>query len=183
MANQRLHTLAEKGIGEFKRFAIMFIYLWLIFGLVVVDQTVILGARNIDYSPHGFALINAAVLAKVMLVAEDLGLGRWFEDRPLIYPIVHKSAAFAILFIAFYIAEKVLVGVIGGETVAASWPHLGGGTLLGYLCIWAILFVSLLPFFAIREIGRVIGERELWNLMFRRETLVYTLTSQPRNRE
>ncbi len=33
--------------------------------------------------------------------------------------------------------------------------------------VWAILAVSLLPFFALREIGRNLGEGELWKLMLR----------------
>jgi len=33
--------------------------------------------------------------------------------------------------------------------------------------VWAIMTVSLLPFFALREIGQFVGEGRLWNLMFR----------------
>jgi len=45
------------------------------------------------------ALVNAWVLAKVMLVADDLNLGsRWFENRRLIYRILSRSALFALVF-------------------------------------------------------------------------------------
>ncbi len=179
-ASQRWRDLTARGVHEFKRFLVMFLYLWVMFGLVVLNQSLVSAKENISYTAQGFALINALVLAKVMLVAEDLKLGRRFEDRPLIYPIVHKAGAFSILFIAFHILEETLTGVLGGKTAAASLPHLGGGTLKGLLCVWAILFVSLIPFFAIREIGRVIGQRELRNLMFRRGTTEYTLTAKPR---
>jgi hypothetical protein len=65
--NQRIHDLKAKGIDEFKRFIVIFVYLWAIFGLFVLNQAVIL--RQTSYLFQGFALINAAILAKVMLVA------------------------------------------------------------------------------------------------------------------
>jgi hypothetical protein len=176
---QRWRNLMVKGVGELKRFLVMFLYLWMVFGLFVLDQQVILAKQNISYSAQGFAIINALVLAKVMLVAEDLKLGHRLMDRSLIYPVVHKAGIFAIAFILFHILEEMLVDVVGGKTAAESFPQIGGGTAKGALCVWAIMFVSLLPFFAIREIGRVIGERELWSLMFRRGTKVFTLRAEP----
>ena len=55
--------------------------------------------RGISFSAQGFAFFNALVLAKVMLVAEDLDLGRWLQRRPLIYPILHESLLLTVLFI------------------------------------------------------------------------------------
>lgn len=177
--NQRWRKLTAEGLHEFRRFLLMFLYLWAVFGLFVLNQNVALARQNISYSAQGFAIINAFVLAKVMLVAEDLKLGHQFKDRSLIYPVLHKAWVFAILFIVFHILEEMLVGIMGGKTAVESFPQIGGGTLRGVLCVWAIIFVSLLPFFAIREIGRVIGEKELWSLMFRRGTKVFTLRSTP----
>jgi hypothetical protein len=41
------------------------------------------------------------------------------------------------------------------------------------------LFVALIPFFAFREISRVIGRGQLWSLLLSRGTKVYTLQSRP----
>jgi hypothetical protein len=180
MASDRGRNLGARAVHEFKRFVLMFLYLWRIFGLYVLNQAVLLEKEHQSYVAHGFAVINALVLAKVMLVAEDLKFARRFEHLPLIVPVLHKAAAFAVLFIVFYVLEEVIVGVVGGATAAASIPQIGGGTLEGVLCVFGVAFVSLIPFFGIKEIGRVVGERELWNLMFRRRTIAYTLTSTPR---
>ena len=53
----------------------MFLYLWVLFGLFVLNGTIILHQHGISFSSQGFAVISALVLAKVMLVAEDLKLG------------------------------------------------------------------------------------------------------------
>jgi hypothetical protein len=178
--SERQNNLVAKVINEFKRLVIMFLYLWVILGLYVLDETVILAKQNIDFQAQGFAAINALILAKVMLVAEDLGLGARFKDRPLIYPILYKSITFAILFIVFYICEGTIIGLLHGKAAVASVPHLGGGTFKGLLCVAAIMFISLLPFFAFREIGRVIGEDELWNLLLRRGGKTFILqTASP----
>lgn len=168
MDHDRLHTLAERGRDEFRHFLVMFVYLWVVFGLFVLNETVILGERHVNFTAQGFALINAAVMAKVMLIAEALKLGRRFEHLPLIYPVLYKSAAFAAVFIAFHAVERILIGVLGGHSVADSLPRIGGGTWSGVLTVWAIATISLLPFFALREIGRILGEGRLWDLMFRR---------------
>ena len=52
------------------------------------------------------------------LVAEDLHFADWFKDRPLIYPILCRAAAFSILFLVFDVVEEVLVGVFKGKTIA-----------------------------------------------------------------
>lgn len=101
-----------------------------------------------------------------MLVAEDLHLGENFKDRPLVYPILYKAFLFAIVFICFDLAEEVLVGLVGGKTIAQSIPDIGGGSPSGVLYVAIILAVGLIPFFAFREIGRVIGKHELRSLIF-----------------
>ncbi len=178
--DSRLRKLADKGLEEFHRFTVMFLYLWVVFGLFVLNQAVILGKANSHFATQGFALINAAVLAKVMLIAEDLKLGRRFERLPLIYPVLYKSCAFAAVFIAFHMLERIVVGLLAGDSIGASIPSIGGGTWLGVTSVWAIMAVSLLPFFALREISRVLGKGELWNIMFRRSMLDLRSTAERR---
>lgn len=172
MTSDRVHRLAARGVEELRRFLIMFVYLWVVFGLFVLNEAVILGRTNVSFLAQGFALINAAILAKVMLVAEDLKLGRRFDHLPMIYPIAYRASLFAIVFVVFHALEETVVGMFGGKSAAASVPTIGGGTWLGIACVWAIIAVSLLPFFALREISQILGEGRLWALMFHRGSKV-----------
>lgn len=167
MDKSQMHRLAEKGREEFHRFLVMFLYLWVVFGFFVLNESLVLGERHIAFAPQGFALINAAIMAKVMLIAEDLKIGRRFENLPLIWTVVAKSAIFAVVFMLFHIAERVIVGELAGRTLQESLPHLGGGTWRGRATVWAVLTISLLPFFALREIGAMIGPGRLWEIFFR----------------
>jgi hypothetical protein len=84
-----------------------------------------------------------------------------------------------LLRVILRILEEVLVGVFRGRTISQSIPAIGGESLQGLLSHGAIVFVAMIPFFAFREIGRVIGQRELWSLLLNRGTRVYTLQSRP----
>lgn len=172
---RRQHPAIARAIREAKRLLIMVLYLYVVFGLYVLDETVILGQEHISFASHGFAIINALVMGKILLVAEDMSFADRFKDRPLVYPILYKALAFSVLFIAFHVAESVFLGLWHGKSAAESVPQIGGGTLKGWLCVVAIFFVSLAPFFAFREIGRVIGEDQLWDLMFKRRSKSYKL--------
>jgi len=93
----------------------MFFYLWVVFGLFAVHESIVLSQHQINYQFHGFAFINALIFAKVMLAAEDLRLGHRLNDQPLIYTILFKSFLFALVLIAFHVVEHVLIGVWNGS--------------------------------------------------------------------
>jgi hypothetical protein len=164
--NDRLHTMKERLGHELRRFALMFLYLWALLLLFVLDEDIIFRQRGISFSAQGFAIFNALILAKVMLVAEDLDLGRWLQRRPLIYPILHESLLLTALFIGFHVVEHLVIGLVKGESLAASIPHIGGGGLAGLACVAAILFISLLPFFAFKHISREVGESRIKEMLF-----------------
>jgi hypothetical protein len=161
-------TLKERLLDSVKTFILMFLYLWLVFGLLALHESVILSQNKIDYQSHGLAVVNALIFAKVMLVAEDLRLGNRFNDMPLIYPILFKSLLFAVALISFHIIEHVLVGMWHGRTVAESFSEIGADKLIGMVSISVIATFALIPFFVLREISRVIGEDRFWSLFFHR---------------
>jgi hypothetical protein len=154
-------SLKEKAIGEFKQFVAIFLYLWLLFALFAYHDSIVLAQHNIDYKPYGFAFVNAFVLAKVMLIAEKFNLGRKLRHRPLVFPILYKSMIFAIILISFDVIEKTIIGLFKGKSFAESVPDIGGGTFAGVVIVAVIVSVSLIPFFAYREVGRIIGRDEL----------------------
>jgi hypothetical protein len=172
-------NLKEIALDETKKMFVIFIYLFILFGLLSLYEWIILAKHQINYRPYGFAIINALVMAKVMLIADNLNLGgRFFKDRPLVYPILFKSMVFAIVLICFHIVEHVIAGVWEGRTIIQSIPSIGGGGLIGILAVGMIMFVALIPFFAFKEISRAVGERELYSLIFTGRTKIEKLQSK-----
>lgn len=173
----RKRSLNERAVHEIKRLAAMFVYLYVLLALFQVYEYIVLARHQIPYERWGFALINAAVLAKVMLVAEDLHLGRRLEDQPLVYLILFKSILFASVFICFLVIEHIIVGLWRGMTIAESIPSIGGGGVIGKAAVAFITSFALIPYFAFTEIGRTIWEDELRSLILTRRANAGALRS------
>jgi hypothetical protein len=45
-------------------------------------------------------------------------------------------------------------------------PAIGGGGLIGFLSITAILFIALIPFFGLRNLSLALGEGRLYAMIF-----------------
>ena len=70
------------------------VYLFLLLFILALHEAVVSAKNGIEYHFYGFAIINALVLGKVILVADDLHFAEWFIERAPIYSILVKSAAF-----------------------------------------------------------------------------------------
>lgn len=174
MATSAKHTshpkqaaIAARVKHAMRQFVIMFLYLWVLLTLFVLNDRLTLDEHGLTLAFNGFALLNALVLAKVMLIMEDLHLARWLENRPLIYPIIYESALLSVLFIVFHVVERLAVGWWHGRTLAESMPLLSGGGMSGVITVAVILFISLLPFFAFKHLGEAIGTARVKTLLFR----------------
>lgn len=161
----RTQQAKQKIKHQFREFVAMFLYLWVIFGLFALHESILRAEAHQNYPLQGFAVINALILAKVMLVAEDLKLAHGGAGTKPISVILKKSTAFAVLFICFHVIETVVVGVWRGNSVAASFPQLAGGSLQGIISLGVIMSVCLIPFFAFRELDRKLGPGRMVELL------------------
>lgn len=159
-------SLRTRALHEATQFFWIFVYLWLCFGLFVLYRSLILAQHDIDYTGYGVAFVKALVLGKVILIAEGLNVADKHKDKPLIYPTLYKSIVFFVILCVFSILEHFVRGLFKHETMAESLSGLGGGSLPAILAHGLIMFVVLIPFFAFREIGRVLGENKLYHLFF-----------------
>ena len=158
----------EKASEEFKRFFVIFLYLWVVFGLLSIHKSIVLLQHHLDTEENTFAFINAFVFAKVLLVGEHFNLGTRFNHKPLIYPILHKCFIFTLVLMSFHVIESTAVGLWHGETLANSLPPFLGWSPKGLLAVGVMCFVLLLPFFGFRELARVMGRQRMWALLFER---------------
>lgn len=168
-------VLVDGAVREARKFAVRFLYLWILFALFALHKSILLPDTGIIHG-QGFAALNAFVLAKVMLVGDNLHVGENFDARPLVYPVLFKSALFAIILVCFDLIEEIVVGSWHGKSIAESIWSIGGGTLEGILSIGIIMFVVLIPYFAFREMAKVVGEREMRELLFVRRTKLGAVT-------
>src|SRR3954464_1584580 len=141
-----------KILSEFREVFGMFLYLWVLFALFTYHKAIVLAQHGITYKAFGVAIINAFILAKVMLFFEKANLAAKLRGKPLVYPVLHKSVVLAIIFILFNMAETVAKGLWKGKSFADSFPKIGGGSPIEIIVVAMILAVALVPFFAFREV-------------------------------
>lgn len=159
-------TLAQRAYHEFKEFLIIVLYLWVVIGLFLLYKSVLLNEEHISSLAKGFAIINALVLGKIILVARALHVGDWSNRWPLIYPTVVKSALFSIVLALFKILEAAVVAWYHHESFQQTIFEFGGGTAKGILTLTLLMFVVLIPFFGFSELQRVLGEGKLAQIFF-----------------
>ena len=163
-AHQR--TLKERVLEELKTYWIITLYLWLFLGLFTVYRRLILAETGTAYLHYGLALVEAMIIAKVVLLGRMFGFSRRFEDRALIVPVAYKSLLFGLLVLLFGVLEHLVggwlhhQGLLGGLREIAE---LGAYELAARTLMMMIAFV---PFFAFAELGRVLGMPKLAALFF-----------------
>jgi len=150
----------ERVLEELKRYAVVVVYLWICFGAIVVYKSAILSSQGGTALPAGTALIKALVLGKFLLIGEVAGLGTRVRVSTALARIAWKSAAFLVLLVALTIAEELVVGMIHGHTAAQVLGELGSQPL-ELIASSALMFLILVPLFAVQEISRALGPEVL----------------------
>ena len=75
---------------------------------------------SVEYWTIAFALINAAVITKVLMIGEYAKLGKRYEYKSLLISAVWKSFAFGLLVFALHVVEEVIKRLIPGADLAEA---------------------------------------------------------------
>jgi len=143
------------------------LYLSIFFGVFTVYRRLILAHYNISYLYYGISVINALILAKVIMVVSVFRFGRSFEEKPLIIPTLYKTVVFTISVAIFNVLESTVRGFLRGEGLTGGWDELIGRGREELLAGCLVTFCAFIPFFAVKELGRVLGEGKISRLFFR----------------
>lgn len=154
---------------------------WIIFGYIafflvslIWYRRLILAHYDIEYTEYWFPLMEAAVLAKVIMVGDWLGLGQRLKDKPLILSTLYQTLVFSLWVGLFSLVEKTIRGLFHGNNLMGGFEEImnkGPYELLSW-CI--VAFVTFVPFFGFRELGRVLGKEKLRTLFWRRSASAET---------
>jgi hypothetical protein len=159
-------SIAKRATDELKEFVIIAAYLYVCFTAIVYLKASILKANGIAFAPFGFAAIKALICAKFVSVGHMLHVGERFKSRPLIWPTLYKSFAFLILLLVLNALEEIVAGLVHHRAIADALAEFGGGTLDQLIATSIVGLLILIPFFAFRTLGEVLGERNMVRLFF-----------------
>lgn len=158
----------EKAGQELREFIVLTAYLYVCFAAVIYFKTAVLQAHGIAYAHLGLAIVKAAICAKFVLMGRVFHIGERFKNLPLIVPTLHRSFVFLLLLAVLTFIEEIVVGTIHGRTVMDSISGIAGGTFQQMIATILIIFLILVPYFAFRALGEIVGDKTLVRLFFER---------------
>jgi hypothetical protein len=167
----------QKAEHELKDFALISFYLAFFFCALSTYSMLLLRKYEINYLNYSFAIINALIIAKIILIGEMAHLGRKGETKPLYQSVLYKSFVFGVLVFAFHFLEEFVKRLIHGKPFGTVWLEINVDDLLGRSLV---IFCAFVPLFAFRELGRVMGEDKLHALFFKTGTAA-NLGASPTN--
>ena len=160
--------MKQKALRELEEMGVIFLYLAFFFCAIATYSMLLLNKFQVSYFTYGTSLINALVIAKVIIIGDYMRLGKKQEAKALIYLAVYKAILFSLLVFAFHIIEEVIKHLVHGERIA---PLFRETRIDDLLCRTLIIFCTFIPLFAFIELRRVLGEGQFSALFFKsRET-------------
>jgi hypothetical protein len=160
-------TVKQKIKHEFVEFAGIALYLAFFFCSVAAYKSLLLKDHDIPYFAFGAALLNAIIVAKVILIGEYAHLGKGLENKALLVSSLYKAILFSALVFVFHIVEEAARRLIHQEGLAGALREVRFDDLLARSLI---VFCTFLPLFAFRELRRVMGEERFHELFFKTGT-------------
>lgn len=158
-------------VHEVIEYWLIFAYLAVFFAAFMWYRRLILAEYQVHYTNYWFPVIEAAVLAKVIMIGDLLRLGRRLEQKPLIVSTLYRTVLFSLWVGLFSILEATVRGLIHGQGLMGGVEEISGKGPYEVLASTIVLFVAFVPFFALRELDRVLGEGKVRALFWKRSTL------------
>jgi hypothetical protein len=162
----RRANLKEKAREELREFWAIALYLAVFLGALMTYRRLVLAEVGVTYLHYGFAVVEALILAKVILIGEALGLGRRFERPPLLVAALVKSVLFGLLVGAFTALERIIEGLVHHKDAAAILASFAENGLDEMAARTLMMIAAFVPFFAFWEMRRVLGAKRFYELFF-----------------
>jgi len=115
---------------------------------------------------YGTAFVNALVFAKVILLGQYARVGTRLENGPLMISTIYKALLFSVLVAIFHFAEELIKQMVHGYSFARAFQEEWAG-VVELLILTVVIFCVFIPFFALWEMRRMMGEEEFFKLFFR----------------
>lgn len=132
-------------------------------------RRLILASYHIEYLEYLVPVIEAAILAKVIMIGDALRLGRRFRNRPLAVVTLYRTVVFSVLAAVFSLLEHIVGAMIHGKTLADGIAEITNHGLDEELAKCVVLVAAFVPFFSMKEIERVFGAEKVRGMFFRGE--------------
>ena len=160
----------HKVVHEMVEYFFNFVYLAFFLVAFTWYRRLTLAEYAISYTNYWMPLVEAAVLAKVIMVGDMIRLGRGLERTPLIVPTVYRTVVFSALVGLFSVLEHTGGALLHGKGLTDGLAEVASKGRFELLAQCVVIFGAFVPFFAFKELERVMGQDKLRDVFWRRAT-------------
>ena len=168
MDSNKKTQLKEKAAEEFRLLLLISAYLAAFFVAFLTYRRLISREFGVTTFHYGCALVEALIIAKVILIGKALGLGKKAVHRTLAISVLRASLIYGILVGVFAVLEHVIEGLLHGKTLGASIEAFLSMGIYEILGRTLVIFVAFIPFFAFWELSKLAGDRKVFDIFFRK---------------
>lgn len=156
-------NLKQKALHELRELVGLSLYLIFFFCALATYRMLLLRDYHVVSLTYGFALINALVVAKVIMIGEYAKVGKRYEAKPLLLSVLWKALLFSLLVLVFHFAEELFKHLLHGERFSGAFNEIRIDDLLGR---GLVIFCTFITLFGFREFRRVLGEEKFQAILF-----------------
>ena len=168
MENQKeKKSFKQRFFSEFTEYLYNFAYMAIIFSAIILYRRLVLAHHGIILEDYFLGVIKAFVIAKVVMIAAFLNISKKFENRPLIIPVLYKAALFTICVMVFDIIEIYIKSLFFNPDLMQAFIELKSHLTIVWLGGAMLIFFTFIPFFALKELLRVLGKEKITHLFFK----------------
>jgi len=157
----------QRFIEEFTEYFFNFIYMAIIFSAIILYRRLVLAEYGIVRPDYFFGVIKAFVIAKVVMIAAFLSISRKFENKPLTIPVLYKALLFTLIVMVFDIIEIYVKALFQNPDLMEAFEVLKTHIDFIWLGAAMLIFFIFIPFFAFKELIRVMGKEEIQKLFLK----------------
>lgn len=169
MASERAksQSLKRRAKRELEEYLTIVAYLSVLLGALTTYRRLLMSEVGVPYLHYGYAVIEALILSKVILIGEALHLGERYRDRPLFISALYRSLVFGLLALGFRVLEILIRALLEREPLVAALARVASRPAqIGVYGL--VLFVAFVPFFSLAGAGRLLGEERFLSVLLRR---------------
>jgi hypothetical protein len=154
-------NLKDRARHELRSYIVITAYIWTILSLLRLHETLLADSYHVGLQAHGFAIVTALILGKVVLIAEALRVGERTAERVPALAILIRSVLFALAILLFHATEHIVTELWDGAEMNSDLLMVDEAQARRSLIMAAIMTIALMPYFLIKEIERRTGEVDL----------------------
>ena len=150
-------TLKSRLAIELKRYAVISLYLFICFGVVLIYEASQSTTKEATWLTVGIALGKALVLGKFILIGEALKPGTRISAPTLLHRVAWRSLGMLVVLAVFKLLEELIIGMVHSKGVSELVAELAHQSWLNLLGPVLLMLLILIPMMFAMELDRALG--------------------------